>query len=162
MQPQPRMKNPALAVPGILDAMQAVGKAAKEAAREADVPESTVELVNLRVSQINGCAICLDLHQRALRRMGETDARLGTVAAWRETPYFDEAERAALALAEAGTRIADRSDPVPDEVFERAAKHYDEQALAALIVVIATINSYNRLNIIAGQVTGEWTASIQA
>jgi AhpD family alkylhydroperoxidase len=145
-------------VPGVMEALQAASKAANAAAREAGVPETTIDLVELRASQINGCAVCLDMHSRAAKKHGETDERLFTVAAWRETPYFTDAERAALALTEAGTRIADRTEPVPDDVFDAAAKYFDEKALAALIVHIAAINAWNRLNVITGQVTGEWTA----
>ena len=152
---QSRMTSPALSVAGALDALQALAKALSEAASKAGLPQSTIELVGLRASQINGCAVCLDMHGRGAEKMGETDERLITLAAWRETPYFNEAERAALALAEAGTRLADHGG-VPDEVFNEAAKHYDEQALGALIVAIAAINAWNRLNVISGQVTGEW------
>jgi len=152
------MTSPALSVPGVLDALQALGKAANEAASNAGLPQSTIDLVGLRASQINGCAVCLDMHSRAAKKAGETDERLLTLAAWREAPYFNEAERAALALTEAGTRLADRPDPVPDDVFDEAAKHYDQQALAALVVHIAAINTWNRLNVTTGQVAGEWTA----
>jgi AhpD family alkylhydroperoxidase len=155
---QSRMKDPGTKVPGVIEAIQALSKAAYDAVRGAGVPQSTVELLGLRASQINGCAVCLDMHSRGARKAGETDERLSTLAAWREAPYFTEAERAALALTEAGTRLADRANPVPDEVFNEAAKHYDEQALAALIVAIAAINTWNRLNVISGQVAGEWTA----
>lgn len=155
---QPRMKNPALVAPAVFEALQGLAKAAGEAAKEAGLPRSTIELVNLRASQINGCAVCLDMHTRALTKMGESDQRLHTVAAWREAPYFTEEERAALALAEAGTRIADHPDAVSDDVYAYAAKFYDELALAALVVHIALINAWNRLNILTGQVAGEWTA----
>ena len=154
---QSRMSSPAVKLPGVLEALQALSKAASEAGGPAGLPPSTVELVNLRASQINGCAVCLDMHTRGAKKTGVSDARLATLSAWRETPYFSEAERAALALVEAGTRVADRSDPVPDEIFDEAAKHYDEPALAALVVHIAAINAWNRLNVITGQVTGEWT-----
>jgi AhpD family alkylhydroperoxidase len=155
---QSRMTSPALGVPGVLDALQALSKAADEAASKAGLPQSTIDLVSLRASQINGCAVCLDMHSRAAKKAGETDERLFTLAAWRETPYFSDAERAALALTEAGTRLADRADPVPDEVFDEAAKHYEQPALAALVVHIAAINTWNRLNVTTGQVAGEWTA----
>ena len=155
---QSRISNPALSVPGVIDALQSLSKAANEAAEQAGVPHRTLELVNLRASQINGCAVCLDMHTRGAKKAGESDERLFTLAAWRDTPYFTDAERAALALAEAGTRLADQADAVPDAVFEEAAKHYDEQALAALVVTIAAINTWNRLNVVTGQVTGEWTA----
>jgi AhpD family alkylhydroperoxidase len=155
---QPRMTNPALSVPGVFDALQSLGQAADQAATEAGVPRTTVELMNLRASQINGCAVCLDMHTRGAKKAGETDERLFTVAAWRDAPYFTEAERAALALAEAGSRLADQADPVSDAVFDEAAAHYDEPALAALVVCIAAINTWNRLNVITGQQAGEWTA----
>jgi AhpD family alkylhydroperoxidase len=153
-----RMTNPVMSVLGAMDAFQALGQAAIDAAANAGVPRSTLELMSLRASQINGCAVCLDMHSRGAKKNGETDERLLTLAAWRETPYFNDAERAALALAEAGTRLSDRSNPVPDDVFDEAAKHYDEAGLAALIVSIASINAWNRLNVITAQETGEWTA----
>jgi AhpD family alkylhydroperoxidase len=152
------MTSPALNVPGVLDALQSLSKAANAAASEAHLPQTTMELVNLRASQINGCAVCLDMHTRGAKKAGETDERLFTVSAWRDAPYFTDAERAALALTEVGTRLADQSEPVPDAVFDEAAKHYDEPALAALIVCIAAINTWNRLNVITGQQAGEWTA----
>jgi AhpD family alkylhydroperoxidase len=155
---QSRILNPALGVPGVIDALQSLSKAADDAAGQAGLPHTTVELVNLRASQINGCAVCLDMHSRGARKAGETDERLFTLAAWRDAPYLTDAERAALALAEAGTRLADQGDPVPDAVFDEASKHYDESALAALVVCIAAINTWNRLNVITGQQSGEWTA----
>ena len=154
---QARMTSPALKLPAVLEALQALSKAAGQAGDSAGLARSTVELVNLRASQINGCAVCLDMHARGAKKAGETDARLATLAAWREAPYFSDAERAALALVEAGTRIADIADAVPDEIFDEAARQYDEEALAALVVHIAAINAWNRLNVITAQVTGEWT-----
>jgi len=115
------------------------------------VPAATRGLVHMRVSQINGCAVCLEAHTRMAK---DTDERLLTVAAWRDAPFFTDAERAALALAEAVTRMADRSDPVPDEVWAAAAKHYDEPALAALLFSIAASNVWNRLNVATRQVAG--------
>lgn len=150
---QPRMSHPAFAVPGAMDALQALGKAVGNGG----VPEQTLELVNLRASQINGCSVCLDGHSRAAKKAGETDERLFTLAAWRETPYFTDAERAALALTEAVTRLSDRADPVPDEIYDEAAKHYDEKQLATLILAIANINVWNRLNAATKQVAaGSW------
>jgi len=155
---KPRIANPALSVPGAFEALQALSAAAAAAARAAGLPRATTELVNLRASQINGCAVCLDMHSRGAKKAGETDERLHTLAAWRDTGYFSDAERAALALTEAATRLADGADPVPDDVFAEAAKHYDEAALAALVVSIAAINAWNRLNVTTGQQAGEWTA----
>jgi AhpD family alkylhydroperoxidase len=146
------MKSPVFTLPAAMEALQAFSAAAAQT----DLPQSTVDLVHLRVSQINGCAVCLDMHVRGAKKAGETDQRLSTVAAWRETPYFTEAERAALALAEATTRMADRAEPVPAELREEAAKHFSEEALAALIIQIAAINTWNRINVASGQVTGEW------
>lgn len=153
-----RMSSPALSVPGLMDALQAVTKAANTAAERAGVPRSTIDLLDMRASQINSCAVCLDMHARGAKKAGEADEKLATLPAWRESPYFDDAERAALALTEAGTRLSDRSNPVPDDVFDEAAKHFDEPALAALIALIALINAWNRLNVISGQIAGEWTA----
>ena len=110
------------------------------------VPREVLELVHLRASQINGCSACVDSGARSARKNGETEERLFAVAAWRETRYFSEAVRAALALAESATRLADRSDPVPDEVWNEAAKHFGEKELAALVLWIATTNFFNRLN----------------
>jgi AhpD family alkylhydroperoxidase len=110
------------------------------------VPRKTLELVHLRASQINGCSYCVDSGARNAKKAGETDERLFAVAAWREAPYFTDAERAALALTEAATRLADRPDPVSDEIWEEAARHYDEKGLSAILVMIATTNLFNRLN----------------
>ena len=96
------------------------------------------------------------MHSRELKAAGEPDARINSVAAWREAPYFSEAERAALALTEAVTRLADRPDPVPDDVWDDAARHYDEPQLAALVLAIASINTWNRLNAATRQISGEW------
>ncbi len=149
---QPRITNPAMTIPGALQALQGLG----DVVTRARVPEVTLYLVQLRASQINGCSVCVDMHTRELRAAGEPDARIFTVAAWRDAPYFTDAERAALELTEAATRMADRSDPVPDEVWARAAAHYDEQTLAGLVLAIAAINAWNRLNIATRQITGEW------
>ena len=115
------------------------------------------ELVHLRASQINGCSVCVDMHAKAARRAGESEERVFAVAAWRETPYFSDAERAALALTEALTRLADRPEPVPDAIWDAAAEHFDEEQLGALVLDIATINLWNRLNVATRQVVGAWT-----
>ncbi|PYK10084.1 MAG: hypothetical protein DME65_10745 [Verrucomicrobia bacterium] len=148
---QPRMKNPAMLIP---DAMQPL-MAFVAAVRKSGVSQRTLDLVHLRASQINGCSVCVDMGCRELKKAGETDERLFSVAAWREAPYFTEAERAALALAEAVTRLSDQSDPVPEEVWNAAALHYDEKTLAALILWIATTNLFNRVNASTKQVAGE-------
>ena len=149
---QARMKNPALILPGAMQAIQAL----QAATEQGGVPAATLGLVHLRASQINGCSVCVGLGTCHLKHAGETDERLWAVAAWREAPYFSEAERAALALAEAVTRLSDRADPVPDAIWEEAARHYDEPALAALILSIATTNLFNRLNVTTRQVAGAW------
>jgi AhpD family alkylhydroperoxidase len=152
---QPRMRNTATVLPGALQAVQDLIKAT----REGGVPPTTLELVHLRASQINGCSFCVDLGARNLRKAGETDERLFAVAAWREAPYFTDAERAALALAEAVTRISDRPDPVPDEIWNEAARHYDEPGLAALVLMIALTNLFNRVNVATRQVAGTWPSN---
>ena len=134
-----RMTHPAFALTAATAPLMALGAAAKGAG----LPTTTIELVNLRCSQINGCSVCLHMHARDLRKAGETDERIDTVAGWRDTPWFTDAERAALALAEDLTRLADRPDAVPDEVYGAAAEHYDEQQLAALILSIGVINLFN-------------------
>jgi AhpD family alkylhydroperoxidase len=116
--------------------------------------ERTIELVNLRASQINGCSVCVDMHGKALRRAGESDERLLAVGAWRDAPWFSDAERVALELAEVLTRLADSADPVSDELWERAREHYDEAELSGLLLSIAGINVWNRLNAATRQVAG--------
>jgi AhpD family alkylhydroperoxidase len=148
------MTNPIMLVP---DAMQAA-MALASAAKKGDVPAKTLDLVHLRVSQINGCSLCVDMHAHG-RQRDETDERMLAVAAWRDAPYFTDAERAALALAEAATRLSDRSDPVPDEIWNEAAKHYDELQLATLVLNIALTNLWNRVNVTTRQVAGEWMKS---
>ena len=149
---QARMSNPVMIVPDAMQALLALAKSTKKGG----VPSRTLDLVHLRASQINGCSVCVDMHSRELKQTGETDERLFAVAAWRESPYFTDAERAALALTEAVTRLSDRADPVPDETWDEAARHYDEPALAALIIEIALINAWNRLNVTTRQVAGAW------
>ena len=153
---QPRMSNPATSIPGALDALFALGKAASHST----LPQVTIDLAYRRASQINGCSICVEMHARDLKRAGQSDERIFSVAAWRESPSFSDAERAALALAEAETRIADRPDPVPDDILDEAARHFDEESLVALVTHIALINVFNRLNVTTRQIAGEWTASV--
>ena len=149
---QARMKNPAMI---LTDAMKAL-HALHSATQEGGVPPATLALVHQRVSQINGCSVCVHGGFSQAKKAGETDERLVGVAAWRDAPYFSNAERAALALADAVTRLSDREDPVPDAVWEDAGRHYDERALAALILAIATTNVWNRLNVTTRQVAGSW------
>src|SRR3954449_3538337 len=147
-----RMTQPVFAVDGAMDAMQALAKSVSRAR----LPINT-ELVHLRASQINGGSVCVDMHAKGLRKAGESEERVFAVAAWRDTPYFTDAERAALQLTEALTRLADRPDAVPDAVWDAAAAHFDEPQLAALVVDIASINVWNRLNVATRQIVGEQT-----
>ena len=120
------------------------------------VPAATQELVKIRASQINGCGFCTDMHTKDAAHAGESAQRLHLVAAWREATVFTDAERAALELAEQGTRIADASGGVTDEAWAHAAKHFDEEQLVALISLIALINAYNRVNVINRQPAGDY------
>ncbi len=150
-----RLQNPALLVPGAMQALQQLAKIAEQTG----LPEKTIGLVHLRASQINGCGVCVDMHAHLMRKSGETEQRTMAVAAWRDTPYFTAAERAALALTESETRLNDRADPVPDEVWNEAARRYDERQLAGLVLAIAIINVWNRLNVTTRQIAGEWFKS---
>lgn len=145
------MPNTAAVIPEAVQPIQAL----YAAAHKGGVSPKTLALVHLRASQINGCSSCVDGGARMAKRAGETDDRLFSVAAWRDTPYFTDAERAALALAEAGTRLSDREDAVPDAIWNEAARHYDEPGLASLTLVIAMTNFFNRLNVITRQVAGD-------
>ncbi len=147
---QARMPNPASVLPDAVQPIQALIKAA----HKGGVPQSTMELVHLRVSQINGCSACVASGAVTAKQAGETDERLFATAAWREAPYFTDAERAALALAETATRLNDRADPVPDDIWDEVARHFDEPQLAALVLWIATTNLFNRLNATTRQVAG--------
>ncbi len=147
---QARMQNPATIIPEAMPALLGVLKAA----RTGGVPETTLELVHLRASQINGCGPCVFGGVTSARKAGVTEERLATVAAWREAPWFTDAERAALALTEAATRIADRGE-VPDDVWNAAAEHYDERQLSAIILMIGMSNLFNRLNVTTRQVAGQ-------
>jgi AhpD family alkylhydroperoxidase len=139
---QARMPNPATILPDTVPAINALYKAA----HSAGVPALTLDLVHLRASQINGCSPCVDSGAKGARKNGATDEQVFAVAAWRDTPYFTGAERAALALAEAATRLADRPESVTDEIWAAAAEHFDEKQLAAIVLWIATTNFFNRLN----------------
>jgi len=147
---QARMKNPVMILPEALQALFALDKATEKA----NVPYVTRKLMHLRASQINGCSMCVEMHARDLKKAGEKDERLFAVAAWREAPYFTDAERAALALTEAATRISDRGDAVSDEIWNEAAQHYDQKALADLVLNIALINFWNRVNVTIRQTSG--------
>ncbi|MGH9881399.1 MAG: carboxymuconolactone decarboxylase family protein [Pyrinomonadaceae bacterium] len=155
---QARMKNPAMILPGAMEALLALNASTQKG----DVPQETLDLVHLRVSQINGCSVCVDMQAGGLTKSEETAQRLFVVAAWRDAPFFTDAERAALALAETVTRLSDRPDPLPDDIWNEAARHYDERALAALILHIALSNVWNRLNVTTRQVAGEWLKSAEA
>ncbi|MFF4604142.1 carboxymuconolactone decarboxylase family protein [Streptomyces sp. NPDC001339] len=145
-----RMKNPAVVIP---EAMQPLLDVVK-ATRTGGVAESVLELVHLRASQINGCSFCVDGGVKSARKAGVGDDKLFAVAAWREAPYFSDEERAALALAESATRLADSSDPVPDAVWDAAADHFDEKQLAAIVLTIGITNLFNRLNATTRQPAG--------
>lgn len=150
-----RMKNPGVVLPESTKAIQALVKVTMSAG----VPSQTMDLVHLRSSQINGCSFCVSAGAQAAKTAAASDDRrfqqIFSVAAWREAPWFDDAERAALALAEAMTRLSDRADPVPDPVWDEAARHYDEQQLAALVLWIAVSNLFNRINVTVRQPAGE-------
>src|SRR3954452_23357906 len=148
-----RMTHPVFVVPAAQKALAAYSQAGKDLG----VPAETLEMVHLRASQINGWSVCIQLHSTNLKKEGISDERLYAVAAWRDAPYFSDAERAALELTEAVTRVADRGDPVSDEVWAEAARHYDEQGLSALLIAITSINVWNRLNAATRQVAGAWS-----
>lgn len=147
---QTRMPNPAVIIPEAMTPILNLLKAAKSGG----VPDKTLELVHLRASQINGCSFCVDGGARSARKNGETEERLFAVAAWREAPYFTDAERAALALTEAATRLSDRADAVPDEIWNEAARHYGDKQLASLLLMIGITNLFNRLNAATRQMAG--------
>ena len=149
---QARMKNPVIVLPEAMAPIQAL----YGAATKGGVPPAIGHLVHLRTSQINGCGYCIDGGVKHARKAGETDERLFAVSAWRDTPYFTDAERAALALSENVTRLSDRADPVPDDVWDEAARNYDENELAYLLLAIAGINVWNRLNVATRQPAGLW------
>ena len=152
-----RIKNPVFVLPGAMEALQALAKSTDNGG----VAKETLGLVHLRASQINGCSVCVDMDFQ-FRKPEEINERLFAVAAWRDAPYFTDAERAALALTETVTRLSDRSDPVPEEIWNEAARYYDEKQLATLVVWIAVTNVWNRLNVSTKQVAGEWAKSEEA
>jgi AhpD family alkylhydroperoxidase len=145
-----RMTHPVVVLPDAMSALLALSKAAQSDT----VPPTMHQLIQLRVSQINGCSVCVDMHARELKDAGEPDERIWGVGAWRESVHFSDAERAALDLAEHVTRLADQFDAVPDPVWDNAADHYDEKELSALLVSIAAINVWNRLNAATRQPVG--------
>jgi AhpD family alkylhydroperoxidase len=147
-----RIQSPALLLPGVMEALRSLS----ESIRDAGVPDTTHYLMHLRASQINGCSVCVDMHSRELVHAGEPAERINTVAAWREVSYFTDAERAALALTEATTRLADHPDAVSDEIWDEAARHHSEPQLAALVASIAAINAWNRLNAATRQPSGHF------
>lgn len=151
---QARMQHPATFIPGAMEALQKLGTLAQQGG----VSKRTLDLVHLRASQINGCSVCVDLGYR-FKTADETVERLVAVSAWRDSPLFSDAERAALALSESVTRLDDRPDPVPDEVWNEAARHFDERGLSALLLCIAVTNVWNRVNVATKQVAGEWARS---
>jgi AhpD family alkylhydroperoxidase len=153
---QSRMKNPAAFNPEAMQNLQSLAKGLESGG----LPPKTLGLVHLRASQINGCGVCVDLAR--FNRAKDSDERLFAVAAWRDTPYFSDAERSALALTEAVTRLSDREDPVPDEIWNEAARYYSEPELANLLLAIAMTNVWNRLNVATRQIAGEWAKSADA
>jgi AhpD family alkylhydroperoxidase len=153
---QARIENPVMSLPGALDGLSRLGAVSASVG----IPATTLAMVALRASQINGCSVCVDIHSRELAHAGDSPDRIAMVAAWREAPYFSDAERAALALTEAATRRADQPDGVSDEVWDEAERHYSEAELAALVISIATINAFNRINAATRQISGEWVEQI--
>ena len=141
--------------PVVVSFLRGLGTGGK-AIHDSTLPHATQELVKLRASQINGCGWCTDMHSKDAAHAGETQQRLNLVAVWREATVFTEAERAALELTEQGTRIADTAGGVPDDVWARAAKVYDEEQLGALVALIASINAYNRMNVIIQRPAGDY------
>jgi len=150
--PKIRMPNPAILIEEAMAPIQALNVAA----HKGGIRKQILDLVHIRASQINSCSVCVNSGTTSAKQSGETDDRLAAVAAWRDAPYFTAAERAALALTEHVTRLADRPDPVPDEIWNEAAKHFDQKALAALLISISVTNVYNRLNVSTRQVAGAW------
>ncbi len=151
--PKSRLKNPATIIPEAMAPLQALGQLLGQLE---GAPGRALSLAMLRTSQLNGCALCLAGTCMLLKGSGETEERLFAVSAWRESTRFTAPERAALALAEAMTRLSDRSDPVPDEIWNEVASHFNERGLALLVLGIATTNLYNRVNVTTRQVAADW------
>lgn len=149
---RPRIKSPAGLLPEVMAPIQAL----LAATRNGSVSPAILELSHIRASQINGCGFCVDIGSRHAKENGESDVRLFGVAAWRESPHFTNAERAALALTEAVTRIADHPDSVSDEIWNEAATYFDERALATLVLSIAVSNLFNHCNVPTRQLAGSW------
>jgi AhpD family alkylhydroperoxidase len=147
-----RMANPAVLIPEAMDALMA----ANRAVAGAGVDGKVLALSHLRSSQINGCAPCVAGGVHQAHQHGATADQVHAVAAWRQTPWFSHEERAALALTEAVTRLADQPDPVPDQLWDVAATHFDQKELAALLLNIAMTNAFNRLNAPTRQQAGAW------
>ena len=145
-----RIPNPAQSLPGALQALLGVGKAV----HATGLSPALLAMVELRASQINGCSLCVDMHAQDLVKNGGSEQQARGVAAWRESPYFDDRERTALALSEAVTRLCDREDAVPDPVWDAAAAHFDESELAGLVTAIALVNLWNRINAATRQPAG--------
>jgi AhpD family alkylhydroperoxidase len=154
--PKSRLKNPAMIIPEAMAPLQGLGQLLGQLKGPS---ARALGLAMIRTSQLNGCANCLAGSCWQLKQFGETDERLLAVSAWRESSHFTAAERAALALAEAETRLSDRSDPVPDSVWDEAAHHFQERELAFLVLGIATQNLYNRINVTTRQAAPEWDAN---
>ncbi|RFU87628.1 carboxymuconolactone decarboxylase family protein [Streptomyces triticagri] len=149
-----RMQNPAALLP---EATKGILQVVKAVQQDDSLPPAVLELVHLRASQINGCSFCVDSGVRSAKKAGESDERLHAVAAWRESPHFTDEERAAMALAECATRLSDRSDPVPDDIWEEAATYFDEKQLATIVLWTAVTNLFNRMNVATRQPAGEIT-----
>ena len=147
---QSRMPNPVFILPEAMQAMFALNNAT-----EGKLPLRIRKLVHLRASQINGCSVCVDMHAKELQHGGTPLDHIFAVSAWRETPFFSDAERAVLELTEHLTRLADQPDPVPDAVWDKVTKHFSQPEIAALLVSIALINSWNRFNVAVRMMVGE-------
>ncbi|WP_431043251.1 carboxymuconolactone decarboxylase family protein [Streptomyces sp. P1-3] len=147
---QARMENPAVIIPEAMKVLLNLSKVT----RKGGVAETTLQLIQLRVSQINGCSVCVDGDARSAGKAGVSDEQRFALAAWRDTPYFSDAERAVLALAEAATRLADKPEPVPDALWDEAAKHYSKEELSAIVLTIGMTNMFNRINVTTRQIAG--------